>query len=142
MKKYKVKALKTFNDGFAKKTRTVNDVFTVDEERLDALKKASSPLVEVMNKEVIDDAEDTELQDVEETVVEATDEQDETRKPVEDDDTEDVEEKEEQEEADLDVKAVEDNTEYPLHVGGPYYLLSNGEQVKGKEAAAKAEKEL
>ncbi|WP_079480572.1 hypothetical protein [Halobacillus salinus] len=37
----------------------------------------------------------------------------------------------------------EDETDaFPKHSGGPYYELSNGEKVKGKEAAIKAEKEL
>lgn len=31
---------------------------------------------------------------------------------------------------------------YPKHVGGGYYELSNGEKVKGKEAAIEAEKAL
>lgn len=30
----------------------------------------------------------------------------------------------------------------PEHVGGGYYLLSNGEKIKGKDAAIKAEAEL
>jgi hypothetical protein len=32
--------------------------------------------------------------------------------------------------------------EYPKHVGGGHYELSNGEKVKGKDEAAAAEKEL
>lgn len=31
---------------------------------------------------------------------------------------------------------------FPKHTGGGYYELSNGEKVKGKEAAEKAENEL
>ncbi|EOR25013.1 hypothetical protein A499_06415 [Niallia nealsonii AAU1] len=31
---------------------------------------------------------------------------------------------------------------FPKHTGGGYYELSNGEKVKGKEAAEKAEDEL
>ena len=31
---------------------------------------------------------------------------------------------------------------YPYHVGGGWYKLSNGEQVKGKETAEQAESEL
>ena len=31
---------------------------------------------------------------------------------------------------------------YPKHTGGGYYELSNGEKVKGKEAAEEAEKAL
>ncbi|RWZ59887.1 hypothetical protein EQV77_00895 [Halobacillus fulvus] len=34
------------------------------------------------------------------------------------------------------------DSEFPKHSGGPYYELSNGEKVKGKEAAEQAEKEL
>ena len=33
-------------------------------------------------------------------------------------------------------------TTYPHHIGGGYYGLSNGEKVKGKEAAIEAEKAL
>lgn len=36
----------------------------------------------------------------------------------------------------------EDNSDYPNHVGGGYYELSNGEKVKGKEEAQKAQDEL
>ncbi|WP_245807758.1 hypothetical protein [Halobacillus massiliensis] len=32
--------------------------------------------------------------------------------------------------------------EFPKHTGGGYFELSNGEKVKGKEAAVEAEKEL
>jgi hypothetical protein len=35
-----------------------------------------------------------------------------------------------------------DASEFPKHVGGGHYELSNGEKVKGKEEAAAAEKEL
>ncbi|MGO5010798.1 hypothetical protein ACTQ5K_02770 [Niallia sp. Sow4_A1] len=38
------------------------------------------------------------------------------------------------------IKKVE--VEYPQHSGGAYYQLSNGEKVKGKEAAIEAEKAL
>ena len=31
---------------------------------------------------------------------------------------------------------------YPIHVGGGHYELSNGEKVKGKEAAIEAEAAL
>lgn len=31
---------------------------------------------------------------------------------------------------------------YPVHVGGPYYELSNGERVRGKDNALKAQAEL
>lgn len=37
---------------------------------------------------------------------------------------------------------VEEKEEYPQHVGGGYYVLSNGERVRGKDDAFKAEKEL
>ncbi|GEM04100.1 hypothetical protein HMI01_10880 [Halolactibacillus miurensis] len=30
--------------------------------------------------------------------------------------------------------------EYPKHLGGPYYELSNGEKVKGKQEAIEAQK--
>lgn len=36
----------------------------------------------------------------------------------------------------------EEDKEFPKHTGGGYYELSNGEKVKGKEAAEKAENEL
>lgn len=39
-----------------------------------------------------------------------------------------------------EVSAVED--EFPKHTGGGYYELSNGEKVKGKDAAFEAEKAL
>jgi len=35
-----------------------------------------------------------------------------------------------------------EETDFPKHTGGGYYELSNGEKVKGKEAAEKAEKGL
>jgi hypothetical protein len=35
-----------------------------------------------------------------------------------------------------------EEAEFPKHTGGGYYELSNGEKVKGKEAAEKAENEL
>ncbi|WP_397376367.1 hypothetical protein [Paenibacillus vietnamensis] len=34
------------------------------------------------------------------------------------------------------------NDEFPKHVGGGTFELSNGEKVRGKEAAEEAEKEL
>lgn len=34
------------------------------------------------------------------------------------------------------------NSNFPKHTGGGWYKLSNGEKVKGKEAAQKAESEL
>ncbi|TCT23387.1 hypothetical protein EDD68_107101 [Melghiribacillus thermohalophilus] len=42
-------------------------------------------------------------------------------------------------------KAAEEETkqeEFPKHVGGGYFELSNGERVKGKEEALKAQSEL
>ncbi|MDQ1233344.1 hypothetical protein QE450_000842 [Paenibacillus sp. SORGH_AS306] len=41
----------------------------------------------------------------------------------------------------VDVDPV-DQMIFPHHVGGAYYELSNGEKVKGKEAAEEAEKAL
>lgn len=35
-----------------------------------------------------------------------------------------------------------EEAEFPKHTGGGYYELSNGEKVKGKDAAEKAENEL
>jgi len=35
-----------------------------------------------------------------------------------------------------------ENSEFPKHTGGGYYELSNGEKVKGKDAAIEAEKAL
>jgi hypothetical protein len=35
-----------------------------------------------------------------------------------------------------------DESEFPKHVGGGHYELSNGKKVKGKDEAAAAEKEL
>lgn len=43
------------------------------------------------------------------------------------------------------IKIVEDkglDNEFPRHIGGGYFELSNGEKVKGKEVAEKAENEL
>ncbi|MDR7870312.1 MAG: hypothetical protein RIN55_05600 [Tissierellaceae bacterium] len=34
------------------------------------------------------------------------------------------------------------NDVFPRHLGGGYYVLSNGEKIKGKEEAIKAEEEL
>jgi hypothetical protein len=36
----------------------------------------------------------------------------------------------------------EDTMEFPHHIGGGYYMLSNGEKLRGKEKANKAEKKL
>ncbi|CAK7002060.1 hypothetical protein [Tissierella sp.] len=36
----------------------------------------------------------------------------------------------------------ESDLEFPKHIGGGYYELSNGEKVKGKDEAIKAEDEL
>lgn len=33
-------------------------------------------------------------------------------------------------------------SEFPKHTGGPWYLLSNGEKIQGKEEALAAEAEL
>ena len=43
--------------------------------------------------------------------------------------------------ADTVVEEVEEQ-EFPMHKGGGHYVLSNGETVKGKEEAQKAEDEL
>lgn len=37
------------------------------------------------------------------------------------------------------VEEIEDIPEFPKHTGGGYYELSNGEKVKGKEAAMEAQ---
>jgi len=36
----------------------------------------------------------------------------------------------------------QDEAEFPKHIGGGYYLLSNGEKIKGKEKALEAERAL
>jgi hypothetical protein len=36
----------------------------------------------------------------------------------------------------------EETVEYPQHVGGGYYKLSNGEKLRGKENAHKAQKKI
>lgn len=40
------------------------------------------------------------------------------------------------------IEETEDTTEYPNHIGGGVYQLSNGEKVRGKDEAAKAEEAL
>ena len=35
-----------------------------------------------------------------------------------------------------------DKDEYPKHIGGGYYELSNGDKIKGKENAIEAEEQL
>lgn len=41
------------------------------------------------------------------------------------------------------VEVMQDSdSEFPRHTGGGYFELSNGEKVKGKEAAEKAENDL
>ncbi|HYE11360.1 MAG TPA: hypothetical protein VEF53_14405 [Patescibacteria group bacterium] len=40
------------------------------------------------------------------------------------------------------VESKEASSEFPKHVGGGNYELSNGEKIKGKEAALKAQAEL
>lgn len=36
----------------------------------------------------------------------------------------------------------QDTVEYPVRIGGPWYELSNGERVKGKDAAEEAQRQL
>ena len=43
---------------------------------------------------------------------------------------------------DVDNEDDDKNVVYPIHAGGGHYELSNGEKVKGKEAAIKAEAAL
>ena len=40
------------------------------------------------------------------------------------------------------LEETEDKIEYPNHIGGGYYQLSNGEKIKGKDEALKAEEAL
>lgn len=41
------------------------------------------------------------------------------------------------------IEPLEDfNDEFPRHLGGGHYVLSNGEKIKGKDEALKAEEEL
>jgi hypothetical protein len=40
------------------------------------------------------------------------------------------------------IEGTEDVTEYPNHIGGGFYQLSNGEKVRGKDEALKAEETL
>lgn len=40
------------------------------------------------------------------------------------------------------IKEIDNVIEYPNHIGGGYYELSNGEKVKGKDEALKAEEAL
>lgn len=147
MSTFKVKAKKMFSDAVGKKTRTVNEVFTVDQERLDALNKASSPLVEVLEEiegELNSNHSDDELNSevVKNEDIKVTDQSEKDTK--EESSSEQKGEHNQPEEVDEleKVKETDEKNDYPLHVGGPYYLLSNGEQVKGKDAAFKAEKEL
>lgn len=44
--------------------------------------------------------------------------------------------------ADLKPKEVKPDRDWPRHKGGGHYELSNGESVRGKEAARKAQAEL
>lgn len=39
-------------------------------------------------------------------------------------------------------KEQSEEVEYPKHTGGPWYELSNGEKIQGKDEAVQAEKEL
>ncbi len=41
-----------------------------------------------------------------------------------------------------ELSGIGDKKEYPKHVGGGYYELSNGEKVKGKDEALKVEEAL
>lgn len=41
-----------------------------------------------------------------------------------------------------ETEKVEKTADFPKHVGGGYYELSNGEKIRGKDAAIKAEKAL
>jgi hypothetical protein len=40
------------------------------------------------------------------------------------------------------IEETEDTTEYPNHIGGGVYQLSNGEKIRGKDEALKAEEAL
>jgi hypothetical protein len=40
------------------------------------------------------------------------------------------------------IEETEDTTEYPNHIGGGVYQLSNGDKVKGKDEALKSEETL
>lgn len=141
--KYEVKATKKFNDNPAKTTREKNDVFEVDEKRLGALEKAS--LVTVVKEVPEQNKEDqsdggTQVSEPKTDINELADEKSvdpaEEENKVEDNVADPEEDKQEEQ------TKKDDDTEYPLHVGGPYYLLSNGDQVKGKQDAIDAEKEL
>lgn len=44
--------------------------------------------------------------------------------------------------ADNDFGSLPEDTEFPYHKGGGYYFLSDGNQVKGKKAAEKAQTKL
>lgn len=145
MSSYLVRAKKMFRDNPDKKTRKKNDEFTVDQERLDALQKASNSLIEVIEQvdaSVSDDKEETVDETAEETPdVEADEETNEEEAETETE-TEVIEDVKSEEVETENVDKSDGNTKYPFHVGGPYFLLSNGEKVKGKEEAEKAEKEL
>lgn len=141
---YRVRAKKMFADKVEKKTHKVNDEFIVDEDRLDALQKASSSLVEVLEElDSEDGLEETNKPEKDLNEKEEADDQEEKETET-DESSVQVEVEEAKDIDDIEEPAVkaEEKTEYPLHVGGPYYMLSNGDQVKGKAAAAKAEKEL
>jgi len=40
------------------------------------------------------------------------------------------------------IEETEDTTEYPNHIGGGVYQLSNGEKIRGKDEALKSEEAL
>lgn len=40
------------------------------------------------------------------------------------------------------IESVEDSPDFPKHIGGGYYELSNGDKMKGKEAAIDAQADI
>ena len=55
---------------------------------------------------------------------------------------EEAESQEDEQQADEEAESQEDDAEFPKHVGGGNYELSDGSKVKGKDKAVEAEAQL
>lgn len=102
------------------------------DERLEALTTGNNEPKKVILVKI---PEPEELDEEDESIeLDQEDDQDSNEEVADDQETDDQELDEELDE--------EDDVEYPYHKGGGYWLLSNGETVKGKEEAQEAQSEL
>lgn len=107
--------VKAVRDGHYRKSRNVGDVFEWPE----LTKNAVPPWVTVL-----DDGEAVSEAEVYQVSVRLPEDVDESLK------------------GETTVSEPKETAEYPQHVGGAYFVLSNGEKVKGKEEAEAAQAAL